>query len=95
MLYLKHNECAAAYGAGAAGSACVCVCVYAHVHAQAHALSGGSLIMHKKGGEVYFKAIRMLCHVAAGQHQQPHSNLPAQGPRGLLCCPAVLQPGGC
>lgn len=32
----------------------MCVCVYAHVHAEAHALSGGSLPMHKKGGEVLF-----------------------------------------
>lgn len=54
MLYLKQNECAAAYGAGVVGSECVCVCVYAHVHAEAHALSGGSLPMHKKRGEVLF-----------------------------------------
>lgn len=49
--------------------------------------------MHKKGGEVYFKATWVLCYVAAGQRQQSYSNLPAQGPRGLFCCPAVLWMG--
>lgn len=48
--------------------------------------------MHKKGGEVYFKAVRMLCHVAAGQS---YWNLPAQGPWGLHCRRGMRSdPGG-
>lgn len=70
-----------------------CVCVYIHVHA--HTLLGGNLIMHEKGGEVYFKAIgMMLCHVAAGWRQQPNSNLPGGSPGAPVGDPEARQPLG-
>lgn len=90
MLYLKHNECAAAYGAGVVGSECVCVCVCMHTCMQRHTcFREEAYPCIRKEGKFYFKAIWILCHVAEGQHQQPYSTCL----RGVLRGSFAARPG--